>query len=77
LPVFGVVTPHQQKITAIVSKLLEWYPKNARDLPWRRIRDPYCVYVSEVMLQQTHDEDGNSVLETLAWQQSWWCEPLR
>ena len=52
-PVYGAVTPHRRKTTAIVSKLLEWYPKNARDLPWRRTTDPYCVYVSEVMLQQT------------------------
>ena len=47
------VTPHQRKIAAIGSKLLEWYPENARDLPWRRTNDPYCVYVSEIMLQQT------------------------
>jgi A/G-specific adenine glycosylase len=47
------VTPHQRKINAIVSKLLEWFPKNARDLPWRRTTDPYGVYVSEIMLQQT------------------------
>jgi A/G-specific adenine glycosylase len=47
------VTPHQRKIAAIVSKLLEWFPKNARDLPWRRTTDPYAVYVSEIMLQQT------------------------
>jgi A/G-specific adenine glycosylase len=47
------VTPHQRKTAAIVSRLLEWYPKHARDLPWRRTNDPYCVYVSEVMLQQT------------------------
>ncbi|MEI7731060.1 MAG: A/G-specific adenine glycosylase [Verrucomicrobiota bacterium] len=45
--------PHQRTIAAIVSRLLKWYPKHARDLPWRRTTDPYCVYVSEVMLQQT------------------------
>jgi A/G-specific adenine glycosylase len=49
----GCVTRHRRKISAIVSKLLEWYPKNARDLPWRRTNDPYCVFVSEIMLQQT------------------------
>jgi A/G-specific adenine glycosylase len=47
------VTPHQRKIAAIVSRLLEWYPNNARDLPWRRTSDPYGVFVSEIMLQQT------------------------
>lgn len=33
--------------------LLGWYEKNRRDLPWRRNRDPYRVWVSEIMLQQT------------------------
>jgi A/G-specific adenine glycosylase len=34
-------------------RLLDWYWKNGRDLPWRRTRDPYHILVSEVMLQQT------------------------
>ena len=33
--------------------LLAWYRENARDLPWRRTTDPYRVWVSEIMLQQT------------------------
>jgi A/G-specific adenine glycosylase len=33
--------------------LLAWYERTARDLPWRRTRDPYAILVSEVMLQQT------------------------
>jgi A/G-specific adenine glycosylase len=33
--------------------LLAWYRKNRRDLPWRRTRDPYAIWVSEAMLQQT------------------------
>jgi len=33
--------------------LLAWYQKNARDLPWRRTSDPYLIWVSEIMLQQT------------------------
>ncbi|MCA9259047.1 MAG: A/G-specific adenine glycosylase, partial [Planctomycetales bacterium] len=33
--------------------LLQWYEGHARDLPWRRSRDPYRVWLSEVMLQQT------------------------
>ena len=36
-----------------VRKLLAWYRKGARDLPWRRTRDPYAIWVSEIMLQQT------------------------
>lgn len=35
------------------KRLLRWYGQSARDLPWRRTRDPYAVLVSEVMLQQT------------------------
>ena len=34
-------------------RLLKWYRDHARDLPWRRSRDPYRVWISEVMLQQT------------------------
>jgi A/G-specific adenine glycosylase len=47
------VTHNQKKISNLVGILLEWFSKNARDLPWRRTKDPYCVYVSEIMLQQT------------------------
>lgn len=35
------------------AALLRWYSENARDLPWRRTQDPYVVWVSEIMLQQT------------------------
>jgi len=35
------------------ARLLAWYDVNARDLPWRQSRDPYRVWVSEIMLQQT------------------------
>ena len=37
----------------LVRKLLTWYRKNKRDLPWRETNDPYCIWVSEIMLQQT------------------------
>src|SRR5690348_15707254 len=33
--------------------LLSWYDQNRRDLPWRKTRDAYRVWVSEIMLQQT------------------------
>jgi A/G-specific adenine glycosylase len=36
-----------------VHSLLGWFAGNARDLPWRRTRDPYAIWVSEIMLQQT------------------------
>jgi A/G-specific adenine glycosylase len=41
---------------AIRQKLLDWYDEAGRDLPWRHTRDPYAVWVSEVMLQQTRVE---------------------
>ena len=37
----------------MVPALLDWFAANARDLPWRRTHDPYAVWVSEIMLQQT------------------------
>ncbi len=39
--------------TKIQQALLRWLRANARDLPWRRTNDPYAVWVSEIMLQQT------------------------
>ena len=36
--------------------LLPWYEENRRDLPWRRDKDPYHIWVSEIMLQQTRVE---------------------
>jgi A/G-specific adenine glycosylase len=36
-----------------IAPLLEWYRTNARDLPWRKTRDGYAVWISEIMLQQT------------------------
>jgi A/G-specific adenine glycosylase len=39
--------------TRFRRRLLSWYDRNGRDLPWRRTRDPYRILVSEIMLQQT------------------------
>ena len=40
------------------NKLITWYLKNKRDLPWRKTRDPYCIWLSEIILQQTRVEQG-------------------
>lgn len=40
----------------LATQLLDWYYKNARDLPWRKDKDAYKVWVSEIMLQQTRVE---------------------
>ena len=37
----------------IRRSLLDWYTQNRRDLPWRRTRDPYAIWIAETMLQQT------------------------
>jgi A/G-specific adenine glycosylase len=41
------------RINSLRLKLLAWFHSNARELPWRNSRDPYRIWVSEVMLQQT------------------------
>ena len=47
------MTPTPRERKWFRQRLLVWYRKNGRDLPWRRTRDPYRVLVSEIMLQQT------------------------
>lgn len=42
--------------TRMSTALLDWYGENRRDLPWRRRRDPYAIWVAEIMLQQTRVE---------------------
>jgi A/G-specific adenine glycosylase len=41
---------------SLAGTVLRWYGAGHRDLPWRRTRDPYCIWVSEIMLQQTRAE---------------------
>ncbi len=43
--------PHAPSIRGAL--LVEWYGRGHRDLPWRRTRDPYRIWISEIMLQQT------------------------
>ncbi|MBM6828575.1 A/G-specific adenine glycosylase [Anaerotignum lactatifermentans] len=40
----------------LLPLLIEWYRENKRDLPWRRTKDPYRIWLSEIMLQQTRVE---------------------
>ena len=44
------------RLRTMRKRLLEWYLENRRDLPWRRSRDPFAIWVSESMLQQTRVE---------------------
>ncbi|HWP57575.1 MAG TPA: A/G-specific adenine glycosylase [Candidatus Acidoferrales bacterium] len=41
------------RFTTLRRSLLRWYDRNKRDLPWRRTRDPYALWIAETMLQQT------------------------
>ncbi len=43
---------------AVADILLDWYDLHGRDLPWRRTRDPYRIWLSEVILQQTRVAQG-------------------
>ena len=45
-----------QSLHPIVEPLLQWFRDNKRDLPWRQDHDPYHVWISEIMLQQTRIE---------------------
>jgi len=49
------ITCHRscKKVSSLGAELLRWYDDRRRDLPWRRSRDPYAIWVSEIMLQQT------------------------
>src|SRR5205809_5692887 len=38
---------------SLTRKLRLWYEKNRRDMPWRQTKDPYRIWLSEIMLQQT------------------------
>lgn len=46
-----MVSPHQAR--TLQRSLLRWYARHRRDLPWRHVSDPYAVWISEIMLQQT------------------------
>ena len=38
--------------------LLDWYDENRRDFPWRKLQDPYHIWLSEIILQQTRVQQG-------------------
>ena len=44
------------ELTCLPELLLPWFAENRRDLPWRRDREPYHIWLSEIMLQQTRVE---------------------
>ena len=48
------------------KKLLYWYSENKRDLPWRRTKDPYLIWLSEIIMQQTRIEQGTPYFNRFA-----------
>lgn len=72
----GIALDKTAQYAKLPPALLPWYRQNARVLPWRRNREPYAVWLSEIMLQQTRVEavrayylrflDAFPTLETLA-----------
>lgn len=53
----------QQPINAFTPALLKWFDAYGRELPWRQTRDPYAVWLSEIILQQTRVEQGRPYWE--------------
>ena len=47
-------------MNAFSQTILQWYEQYGRDLPWRRTRDPYAVWLSEIILQQTRVAQGTA-----------------
>jgi A/G-specific adenine glycosylase len=50
-------------MSEIQSVILQWYQENKRDLPWRRTKNPYFIWLSEIILQQTRVAQGMSYYE--------------
>ena len=50
-------------MNSFTQTLLAWYEANGRDLPWRRTRDPYAIWISEIILQQTRIAQGQAYWE--------------
>ena len=48
----------------MTNKIIQWYNINKRDLPWRKTKDPYKIWVSEIILQQTQIKKGTSYFQS-------------
>lgn len=56
----------KEKNQRLSSLLVSWYENNKRDLPWRHTKDPYIIWLSEVILQQTRVDQGYSYFNRFA-----------
>ena len=50
-------------MNTFTSNLLVWYQSNRRQLPWRKTKDPYAIWLSEVIMQQTGVAQGTPYFE--------------
>ena len=48
---------------SFTTTILQWFGENGRTLPWRETRDPYAIWLSEIILQQTRIEQGRPYWE--------------
>ena len=53
LNILSLLRTFFEQILEIATLLFQWYDKNKRDLPWRITKDPYFIWLSEILLQQT------------------------
>ena len=56
--VLKILAKPTRQPSTLTAALLAWYPRHHRDLPWRHTRDPYAIWLSEVILQQTRVAQG-------------------
>ncbi|MGC2528086.1 MAG: hypothetical protein WA639_10080, partial [Candidatus Acidiferrum sp.] len=50
---YAVIMLTGRELASLRKQLLDWFYQFQRDLPWRRTKDPYSIWISEIMLQQT------------------------
>ena len=55
-PLRALLLSDKRRARSLRNALLRWYDGAKRDLPWRKTRDPYAIWISETMLQQTRVE---------------------
>ena len=61
----------KQNNSLFAQTLLAWFRMNGRDLPWRHTQDPYAIWLSEIILQQTRIAQGMEYW--LRFMQKWPC----
>jgi len=60
---FGVVMSQSKEISFFANTIIEWDRDVDRDMPWQGEQDPYLVWLSEILLQQTRVDQGRPYFE--------------